>query len=77
MKVFLKMCRLAFMDVSKDQNAFTFRIRTDQKHPLDMPSSSASSILLGIREILKMTALKHLKFRRLFSSPNGVTSMKT
>jgi len=76
MKVFLKMCRLAFIDVSKDRNAFTFSFRTDQEHPLDMPSSSASSILLGIEEILKMRALKHLKIRRLFSSPNGVTYLK-
>jgi hypothetical protein len=70
------MCRLAFIDVSKDRNAFTFSVRRDQEYPLNMPSSSASSILLGLGEILKMTALKHLKIRRLFSSPNGVTSLK-
>jgi hypothetical protein len=67
---------VAFIDISKDRNAFILSFRTVQEYPLDMPSSSASKILLGLREILKMTALKLLKIQRLFSSPNGVTSLK-
>lgn len=35
-------------EVSKDRNAFTVSVTTVLEHPLDMPSSSASSILLGL-----------------------------
>jgi hypothetical protein len=62
-KVFSEISRLAFIDFSRDWNSFSFSVRGVQVHPLDMSSSSASNILLGCGEILKMTAINYLKIR--------------
>ena len=60
---FLEISRLAFIDFSRDRNAFSFSVRRVQVPPLVMPSSSASNIPHGLGEILKMTAINHLKIR--------------